>query len=233
MASTGAFGSPGIFDELTDADLSGVKAVHSPGAAAAAAPAPSANTAKLLDEAINAGDSRGKALSMQGLAPRPGFLIFVAIANALWSVIYFLLALVMFGLVAALPVLEEEAEVGGGVLSILGISMLLIGILSIATTFACIIRSKASWYIILVSYSWGFADRVMGVIRDLSDDDIEVNYVKVASAILIGAGIWMYMHGEDVRAFYQTEKEPMGKIIGANAAGLVLGVMIGLFVLFL
>ena len=223
--------SAGLFDELTDADLSGIKAVQMPGAAVPKVAA-SGNANKMLNEAMNAGAGGTASASSQGLAPRPGFLIFVAVVNAFWTFVCFLLAMLALGLMAAFPMLAGEIPAEEGtVLTVLGVAFVLIGLMSLATCLACVIRSKVSWYVILLSYSWGFADRVMEVVRTSLNDQAELNYGKIVGGILVGLGIWAYMHGEDVRAFYQTEKEPWSKIIAANAAGLAVGIALGVVII--
>jgi hypothetical protein len=154
------------------------------------------------------------------------------VVNAFWTVACFLLAMLMFGLLAAVPMLDGEVPAAEGtVLTVLGVALMLIGLMSLATFLACIIRSKASWYVILLSYSWGFADRVMEVVRVSLNDQAELNYGKIVGGVLVGVGIWAYMHGEEVRAFYQTQKEPLGKIIGANVAGLAIGIGLGIAII--
>ena len=232
-ASPGAAGGSGLFDELTDTDLAPVKAVQVPGAKAAVKP-PSASANKLLQEAVSGSDRRGEALAMSGLPPRPGFLTFVGVVNGFWAVVLTGLMLLMFGAIAILPAIEDEIpEEDGAALYLAATILALLALISIATAFACFIRSKGSWYIVLASYSWGFADRVMGIVADAMDDDVEFRIGRAIGGILFGAGVWAYMHGQDVRAFYQTESEPVGKIIAANVAGFVVGGALGAAAIFI
>ncbi|KAA5545935.1 hypothetical protein FYK55_03205 [Roseiconus nitratireducens] len=226
--------SPGIFDELTDTDLAPVKPVHFPGKTNPYAVNSSKSSSKALEDAISGGDRRGDALTMQTEAPRPPFLIFIGIVNALWAVAYFGLMMLLIGLFSMVPALEEEIpEASGGVMYLICGAMAILGILSIATCVACFVRSKISWYILVVSYSYGFADRVLGLIGDLTDPDVDIRVMRAVGGILVGIGLWAYMHGDDVRAYHGTESEPIWKIITFNAVGLLLGAGIGAAVVYM
>jgi hypothetical protein len=221
-AALGGFDAD-MFDELTDQDLKPVKSVESPGRPKAQ---PRSSGAAALQEAVSGADRRGEALIHGGLAPRPGFLTFLGIANACWAMLYFGIAMLFLGLVAMIPAIGEDipAEAGIG-LTVIVAAAVVMGILCIATALACFIRGRVQWYILVFSYSYGFADRLFGVIGGVMDGEGS-GIVKAVVGILVGAGFWAYMHGDDVRAFHGSENEPMGKIVTFNVLGLVFGCLI-------
>ena len=223
----------GLFDELTDEDLTPVKAVHQPGAKTAIK-APGASAAKLLDEAISGSDRRGEALTMKGLAPRPVVLIIVGVLNILGSLFYFGTMLLLVGVVAMIPAVADEIpDADGNLLYLLAGGLGIMGLMCIATGIACFLRGKVPWYIILFSYGWGFADRVMEVVRQAVDEDTDINIIKAVVGILVGVGLWGFMHSEDVRAYFQTEGEPTWRIVTVDAVGFVLGAGLGAATVFM
>jgi len=212
-----------MLDELTEGDLQPVKSVSRPGMTVSKPSTKSTN--KVLQDAVEGADKRGEALIHRGLAPRPPFLMFLGGMNLLWSLIYFGLALLMVGLLAIFEGIEEEVPEATGIgLAVIAGAMIVMGLLCIATCAACFVRAKWSWYVLLFSYSYGFADRLAGAVGEFMSE--EPNYVRVVVGIIVGLSLWAYMHGDEVRAFCDTEDEPMGGIIGANVAGFVFGALL-------
>ena len=219
----------GMLDELTDDDLQPVKSVSRAGQPVATPSKGKGDAA--LKKYASEGDRRGEALIHQGLAPRPPFLMVVGGWNLVGALFYFLPAMLLLGLVAMIPAFEEEMpeEGGGMLLGLLVGALVVMGILCIATAVACFVRSIYCWYILAFSYSYGFADRILGLVADYMNEDLSL--IRAAGGVLIGLGLWAYMHGEEVKAFHGADDVPISKVIAINAAGFVVGcVLSGLVV---
>ncbi|PAY18134.1 hypothetical protein CKO51_17935 [Rhodopirellula sp. SM50] len=221
LATPAPAAAAGLFDELTETDLAPIKAVQIPGAKVAVK-APGANAAKMLNEAISGSDRRGEALVMKGEAPRPPFLIFIGLINGLSAVFYGGLMLLFLGFVNA-EMLEDMddamADVVGFVYYLIAGMLGLMAALSLATSICCFFRGRVCWYVVLISYAWGLAFKIFEVAQEAMADDVEFSIMKGVGGILIGAGIWAWLHGESVRAYYQTEAEPIWRIALIDAAG--------------
>lgn len=212
-----------MFNELTDADLSPVKAVHRPGASNPYA-APTGNSAKMLNEAAG-----GVSVSAGPDAPRPKVLWFIGIANGIWVFIYSILALIIGGVVAFLPAVQEQMPEGGeSLMYLIAGAMVFSAVLSLITCIVCFSRAKACWYVLLYSYAFGFADRILGVVGDVMGGEVDIaeNIGRAVGAILVGAGLWAMVHSEDVRAYYNTMSDSKAKAVIANVAGLLTGAVI-------
>ncbi|QEF96907.1 hypothetical protein Mal15_09370 [Stieleria maiorica] len=229
LAAPAPAATAGLFDELTDTDLAPVKAVQVPGAKKAVKP-PSANAAKLLNEAISGSDRRGEAMLMKTEAPQPPFLIFIGLINALGAIFYGGLLVLVLGFVDA-EMLEEMSGAMGdvvGVVYYIIVGMLgLMAALSLATSICCFIRGKVSWYVVLLSYGWALAFRIFEIIDQATSDDVDFNIIKGVGSLLIGAGIWAWLHGESVRAYYGTEEEPIWRIAVVDSTGFLVAGALG------
>ena len=211
----------GLFDELTDTDLAPVKSVQIPGAKAPAK-APGGNAAKMLNEAISGSDRRGEGLVMKGESPRPPFLIFLGVINGLWALFYAGLVILFIGLVDMIPAMDEEVpDVGGTVFYLIAGMFCVMAILSLATSISCFMRGRLFWYVVLVSYGWSLAFNIFDVIQRATGDDVDISIMKGVGGILVGAGIWAWLHTESVRDYYQIENEPIWRTVLIDASGVL------------
>lgn len=212
--------SPGLFDELTDSDLSPIKAVQIPGAKAATK-APTGSAAKLLDDAISGSDRRVKRRGMKGETPRPPLLTFIGALNGLCAVLFGGVMLLFIGLIdVELPIdgqVPEGAE--GAFFFLMAILLGLMALLSLATCIACFVRGIVPWYIILASYGWAVAFRISEVAQEIIDGTADATIVGAIGGILIASGIWAWLHGKSVKAYYQTEGEPVWRIAVIDVVG--------------
>ena len=213
--------SGGILDELTDTDLAPVKAVTMPGAKAPVQKHGAA-TEKLLREASGNSDRRAEGMLASGEAPRPGLLTFIGVVNGFWGFIAIGLLLLFVGVVGMVEALEGQIPgAAEGVAFFLITGALSVGaITSFATCIACFTRGAVSWYIVLFSYGWGLADRIFQAIQLLMEGE-NAGLVGKGIGILIGIGVWAWLHGEEVRAFYGTDSEKVWKIVVADVAGFI------------
>jgi hypothetical protein len=209
----------GLFDELTDTDLAPIRSVQIPGAKAEVK-APGGSAAKMLDEAISGSDRRGQGLVMKGEAPRPPFLIFLGVMNGLSSLFYFGLMTLSIGLVDMVPAMAQEVpDADGAVFYLLAGMFCVMAVLSLATGISCFIRGKLFWYVVLVSYGWSLAYNIFNVIRKATGDDVDMSIIKGVGGILVGGGIWAWLHTESVRDYYQVESEPIWRTALIDATG--------------
>ncbi|MCS7467090.1 hypothetical protein NZK35_10570 [Stieleria sp. ICT_E10.1] len=224
LATPAPAAAAGLFDELTETDLAPIKAVQIPGAKVAVK-APGANAAKMLNEAISGSDRRGEALVMKGEAPRPPFLIFIGVINGLSAIFYGGLMLLFLGFVNAetLEGMDESTADVVGIVFYIFVGMLgLMALLSLATSICCFVRGRVCWYVVLLSYGWGLAFNLFEVIGDATSEDADFMIIKGVGGLLVGAGIWAWLHGESVRAYYQTEAEPIWRIALIDATGFLI-----------
>ena len=214
--------SGGLLDELTDSDLAPIKAVAKPGAKAPMKKHGAA-TEKLLQEASGSGDRRADGLLASGEAPRPGFLTFIGVVNAFWGIVCIGLFLLFVGLLGMVEALEGEIPNAGEgiVFYLLAAAMAVLAVISFATCVACFTRGAVSWYIVLFSYGWGLADRVFQAVQILIEDGADGRMIGKGLGILIGIGVWAWLHGEEVRSYYGTDSEKVWKIVTVDIAGFV------------
>lgn len=234
FASTTPAKTGTIFDELTDTDLTPVKAVQIPGAKAKVAP-PSANASKLLNEAIAGGDRRAEGVMLSGEAPRPPFLIFLGVINWMAALFYIGLVFLFVGLVSAAPAMEGQIpmELAGVLLYLFAIMFGVMGLLSLATGIACFLRGKIAWYVVLVSYGWSLAFNIFDVVLKATGDDPGMGIIKGIGGILVGAAIWFWLHGEDVRDYYQIRNEPIWRTVLFDISGFITAGGLGVAIMLL
>ena len=219
---------------MTDTDLSGIKAVQMPGAKAPTK-APSGNANKTLQEAISGADRRGEGMLMQGEAPRPPFLIFLGVINWMAAVFYFGIMFLFIGLVdMGLEAMEDQVpELAGVVFYLLAGMFGVMAFLSAATGLACFMRGKFFWYIVLLSYGWGLAFNIFDVVLKATDEDAGMNVIKGVGGILVGAAIWVWLHGESVRDYYGIQEEPLWRTIVIDLSGFLIAGGLGVAILLL
>ncbi|MCC9599911.1 hypothetical protein LOC67_05000 [Stieleria sp. JC731] len=225
--------SGGILDELTDSDFSGVKSVSIPGQASPAMNK-SASASKLLDEAMSVSGDRSKGQTgPSGHGPRPGFLTFLGVINGLSALLFVGLMLLAFGLINMFSGADGLVPEGaGGTLYML--SMIILGsmaVLSLATSVACFVPSKASWYVVLVSYGWATASHIFNIISVVTEGEIGPDFGKLVGRLVFGIGIWAFLHNDSVRRFYATTEEPVWKPVVADVVGFAIGAGLGIAVL--
>jgi hypothetical protein len=216
----------GLFDELTDSDLSPIKAVHVPGQKEAVK-APGASAAKLLDEAISGSDRRGK-VKLKGAVKLHPALYLVALGNIAWAVAYVLVLLLLFKVVKSIPGIDDRVpntSNGNATMASVAIGVLLA--LSVAAIVGCFLRHKAGWYILLFTFAWGFGSRVTGIIVAAITDGAEINYITVIIGLVAGGAIWAYMHTKAIRGYFKAEDDAIWKRIAVDVAGVLMSVGFG------
>lgn len=213
-----------MLDELTETDLQPVKAVSQPGRVAA--PSTSGGSDALQRHASNS-DRQAEMLLSGNLAPLPPGLIFVAIINVCGALLPLGGALLLFGLMAALPIMDEMDESDGITFFLIGTGLVVTGLLYLISGICCFVRGKIPWYTLLASFAFGTVISIWSITTVLMEGEADFMLIKdVLSLLIIDLGIWFWLFGEDVRAFFNTFEEPIGKVIGLNAAFVVTAIVL-------
>ncbi len=215
---------PSVFDELTTDDMKPIRDAYAPPAVVSTA---HAGNAALRQYAGNDGSNAARP------GKRPGTLTFLGVVNGVWSGIYVLGVLVLFGITAiAADEIAEDAEATAVWGLLLGAAIAMtVG--SIAIAVSCFIPKPACWYVVTFGYAFFFADRIMGIVGDFRGDD--PNYGRIGGAcvgVVVGALFWAYLHGDEVRAFYRVQASSLKFAAIADVLGLLVGFGLGAAVVF-
>ncbi|OYP29502.1 hypothetical protein [Rhodopirellula sp. MGV] len=221
---------PSFLDELTESDFSGVKSVQVPGRGVAAA-APGASAAKLLDEAMSGGAIKRQGSSSDGpRGPRPGFLTFLGVINGIAAFGFVVLCLLFAGLIGASAQGQgQDVEIDGVLFAITMVIFGALAVLSLATTVACFVPVKASWYVMLISYGWAVSSYLFEAIQTFSQEDADTAQAagKLVGRMVFSIGIWAWLHKLPVRSYYGTTESPTWVVIGCDVFGFLLGTGLG------
>ncbi len=221
---------PDIFDELTDGDMQPVQAVVRPGQQTN----PYATTAS-SDQMLNqyASEDVRSTGSGDGRGRKPGLLYFLGVINILWSLGFFLITLLLVGLVTMFADIDELFQADEVSLAAVVAATVTMGLISAATAVACFWPAKGCWYILLFSYGYGFADRIFGAIGSAMEEEGGSRLIGAGIGILVGLSFWAFMHGDEVRAHYRTRNAGIGGVVVADVLGVLVGCGLGAAVVFM
>lgn len=225
--AAGGFGDfdAGLFDELTETDLQ----------SSASRQAPAASGGGGTSDALRRYAPPGEIQTPKPAGKRPGLLTFLGVINGIAAVAFAFFTLAALGLAAIIPALGDELDepIEGTTMLLAAGVMGFTAALSVATAVACFVGRPVFWYVILFSYAYAFGDRIIAVANMVAEGQVPGRIVGGGVALAITLAILVYLHGESVRDFYRSGKLSVGKALGPNAAGVLIGLGLAYAVRFL
>lgn len=228
--AAGGFGDfdAGLFDELTETDLQSSASRQAPAASAASGGGGTS-------DALRRYAPPGEIQTSKPAGKRPGLLTFLGVINGIAAVAFAFFTLAALGLAAIIPALGDELDepIEGTTMLLAAGVMGFTAALSVATAVACFVGRPVFWYVILFSYAYAFGDRIIAVANMVVEGQVPERIVGGGVALAITLAILVYLHGESVRDFYRSGKLSVGKALGPNAAGVLIGLGLAYAVRFL
>lgn len=224
--AAGGFGEfdADLFDELTETDLQSSVTRQAPAAAGGG-----------TSDALRRYAPPGEIQTPKPAGKRPGLLTFLGVINGIAAVAFAFFTLAALGLAAIIPALGDELDepIEGTTMLLAAGVMGFTAALSVATAVACFVGRPVFWYVILFSYAYAFGDRIIAVANMVVEGQVPGRIVGGGVALAITLAILVYLHGESVRDFYRSGKLSVGKALGPNAAGVLIGLGLAYAVRFL
>lgn len=215
--------SGGILDELTDTDLSPIRAVAKPGAKVAVQKHGAA-TEKMLQDAAGATGQKGKRSKITG-PKRPIFLTVLGVMHAIGAILVAGLLVVFLGAIEAndqLKAILPLIGVDGTLYYLVAAALGIVAGLSLAACASCFSRGATAWYVVLFSYGWAMTDSIFKVVAKMVEGEAVGISIANAAVVLLGGGaVWAWLHGKSVRGYFVTESEPVWKIVLVDIGGFI------------